>query len=165
MGISNQLERHHQKLCPSRGKTQYELMTLERNTFFSFITWIAKKRGTRAHEPPSHMQDSLQSCWFHVLGKEIISMSLELLLLPKHKYVHKNIKENTERTTNSLKGDPTSQRGIIWTLNKISNHKITHYFCCWLKQAKSMKFIVMLKKQLYNITHITGSCNIKDVWT
>lgn len=45
----------------------------------------------------TYEQDSLQFWCFRALGQEIICMSLELLLLPKHKYVHRNTKENAER--------------------------------------------------------------------
>lgn len=136
--ISNQLERNYIKLCPSQGKNQYELMTLARNTFCSALLFTSSTKNQGSCPLSySHMQDSLQSCWFHVLGQELISVSLELLLLPQHQYVHKNIKGNTERTKGPLKGDSTSQSVMIWVLN--NNHKTTHNFRCWLKQAKSMK--------------------------
>ena len=104
-------------------------MTLARNTVFSALLLLQVLRTrAHAHYPYSHMQDSLQSCRFHVLGQELISMSLELLLLPQHKYVHKNIKGNAERTKSPLKGDSTSQSVIIRMLN--NNHKTTHNFRC-----------------------------------
>lgn len=145
--MSNQLKRKYLKLCPYAGKNQCELMTLERNIFFSFL--LQKVPRTEALMPTcqdSCVQDSLQFCWFHILGQEIIPISLELLLLPEHKYVVKNIKENAGRRKSSIKGDCTGQLVMIWTLNKIN--KITHYFCCWLKQVKSMKVHRNAQKKL-----------------